>query len=66
MKCYIIRLFFTGDKEVVKTEIINAENPFEAKDIVIKKYGGKIIPKIKGKTFEILSKIEIVSYNTIN
>lgn len=65
MKSYFIRLFFTGDKDIVKTETVKAENPFEAKDIIMKKYG-TLHPRTKEHALEILSKIEILNYNIIN
>lgn len=64
MKSYKIKLFFTGDEDSVKTEIVEAENPFEAKEMLLKKYG-VVTPRIKDKSFEILSKIEILGYNIL-
>ncbi|MBB6067088.1 hypothetical protein [Methanococcus maripaludis] len=64
MKSYKIKLFFTGDEDLVKTENIEAENPFEAKEILLKKYGA-IKPRIEDRSFEILSKIEILGYTIL-
>uniref|UniRef100_A9A9X5 Uncharacterized protein n=1 Tax=Methanococcus maripaludis (strain C6 / ATCC BAA-1332) TaxID=444158 RepID=A9A9X5_METM6 len=64
MKSYKIKLFFTGDEDIVKTETVEAENPFEAKELLLKKYGA-VTPRIKDKSLEILSKIEILGYNIL-
>ncbi|MBA2861304.1 hypothetical protein [Methanococcus maripaludis] len=64
MKSYKIKLFFSGDEDIVKTETVEAENPFEAKELLLKKYGA-VKPRLQDKTLEILSKIEILDYNII-